>query len=86
MTIPTFSTLKVQWVCLDDWTNLCHDNVLTLLDELVLSFNNRLQKFEILDMSTVGLSAVDKVLNDTFVDLAAQLEIIHEDVLHGDSL
>jgi len=37
-------------------------------------------------MSTVCLGTVDKVLNYTLVDLTAQLEIIHEDVLHGDSL
>lgn len=32
------------------------------------------------------LCAVDKVLNHPLVDLTAQLEIIHEDVLHGDRL
>lgn len=37
-------------------------------------------------MSTVRLSAVDKVLNYTLVDLTAQLEIVHEDVLHRDRL
>lgn len=67
-------------------TYLCHDNVLTLLYELVVSFNNRLKKFKVLDMSPVCLGAVDKVLNDTLVDFIAQLRIIHEDVLHGDSL
>lgn len=37
-------------------------------------------------MSTMRLCAVDKVLNYPLVDLTAQLEIIHEDVLHGDRL
>lgn len=67
-------------------TDLCHDNVLTLLDELVLGLDNGLQKLEILDMPTMRLSTVDKVLNHTLVNLAAELEVIHEDVLHGDSL
>lgn len=67
-------------------TDLSHDNVLTLLDELVLGFHNGLQELEILDVSTVSLSAVDKVLNNTLADLTAQLEVIHEDVLHGDCL
>lgn len=30
-------------------------------------------------------NAVDKVLDHAFVDLTAQLEVVHEDVLHGDS-
>lgn len=67
-------------------TNLSHDNVLTLLDELVLGLHNGLQELQILNMSTMGLSAVDKVLNDSLVDFTAQLEVIHEYVLHGDCL
>ena len=67
-------------------TDLSHDNVLTLLNELVLSLHNGLQELQILNMSTVGLSTVDKVLNYSLVDLTAQLEVIHEDVLHGDCL
>lgn len=67
-------------------TDLSHHDVLALLDELVLSFHYGLQEPEILDMSTVTLSAVNKVLNNALVDLTAQLEVIHEDVLHGDGL
>ncbi len=37
-------------------------------------------------MSAVGLDAVDEVLHDALVHLAAQLEVVHEDVLHGDGL
>lgn len=37
-------------------------------------------------MATMRLSTVDKVLNHTLVNLAAELEVIHEDVLHGDGL
>lgn len=67
-------------------TDLSHDNVLTLLDKLVLGLHNGLQELQILNMSTMGLSTVDKVLNYSLVDLTAQLEVIHEDVLHGDCL
>lgn len=67
-------------------TDLGHDDVLTLLDELVLGFNNSLQELEVLDVSTVSLGAVDKVLDNALADLTAQLEVIHEDVLHGDCL
>ena len=65
---------------------LSHNDVLTLLDELVLSLDNGLQEPEVLDVSPVGLSAVDEVLHHAFIDLTAQLEVVHEDVLHGDSL
>ncbi|TNN41327.1 hypothetical protein EYF80_048501 [Liparis tanakae] len=41
-------------------------------------------ELEVLDVSAVGLGAVDEVLNHSLVDLAAQLEVVHEDVLHGD--
>lgn len=34
----------------------------------------------------MSLSTVDKVLNHSLVNLTAQLEVIHEDVLHGDRL
>ena len=66
--------------------HLSHDGVLTLLDELVLSLDNGLQEFEVLYMAAVRLGAVDKVLHHTLVDFTAQLEVIHEDVLHGDCL
>lgn len=64
--------------------NLCHDNVLTLFDELVLRLDDGLQEFEILDVAAVRFDAVDKVLDHALVDLAAQLEVVHENVLHGD--
>lgn len=51
--------------------HLSHDNVLALLDKLVLSLDNGLQELEILDMSTVGLCTVDKVLNHALTDLTA---------------
>lgn len=65
-------------------TDLSHDNVLTLLDELVLGLHDGLQKLEVLNVSAMSLSAVDKVLNHSLVDLTAQLEVVHKDVLHGD--
>lgn len=67
-------------------SNLSHDNVLTLFDELILSLHDGLKKLKVLDMSTVCLSAVDKVLNHPLVDLTAELEVIHENVLHGNGL
>lgn len=62
---------------------LCHDNVLTLFDELILCFDNSLQKLEVLNITAVCFDAVDEVLNHTLIDLTAQLEVVHEDVLHG---
>ena len=67
-------------------SDLSHDDVLTLLDELVLGLDDGLEELEVLDVSAVGLDAVDKVLHHALVDLAAQLEVVHEDVLHGDRL
>lgn len=34
----------------------------------------------------MSLNAVNKVLDDSLVDLTAELEIVHEDVLHRYSL
>lgn len=67
-------------------THLCHHDVLALLDKFVLGFDDCLQKLKVLDMAAVCLDAVHKVLHYTVIDLAAQLEVIHEDVLHGHSL
>ena len=67
-------------------SHLSHDGVLTLLDELVFGFDNGLKEFEVLDMAAMRLGAVDKVLHHALVDLTAQLEVIHENVLHGDCL
>ena len=65
-------------------SHLSHDDVLALLDELVLGLDDGLEELEVLDVASVGLDAVDKVLHHALVDLAAQLEVVHEDVLHGD--
>lgn len=34
----------------------------------------------------MGLNAVNKMLDNPLIDLTAELEIVHEDVLHGDRL
>lgn len=39
-----------------------------------------------MNVAAVRLDAMYKVLHYAVVDLAAQLEVIHEDVLHGDGL
>lgn len=64
--------------------DLCHDDILTLFDEFIFSFDNRLEEFEVLDVAAVCFDAVDKMLNHALVDLAAQLEVIHKYVLHSD--
>lgn len=64
--------------------NLGHDDVLTLFDELILCFDDSLKEFQVLDVAPVCFDAVDKVLDHALVYLAAQLEVVHEDVLHGD--
>ncbi len=64
--------------------NLCHDDVLTLFDEFILCFDNCLKELEVLHITAVCFDAVDKMLNHALVDLTAQLEVVHEDMLHGD--
>lgn len=68
------------------YTDLSHDNVLTLLDELVLCLDDGLQEFEVVDAASMCLNAVDEMLHHTIINLTAKLEVIHEDVLHGHSL
>lgn len=70
-------------VCIN---HLCHHDILTFLDELVFGLDDGLQKLEVLYVAAVRLDAVHKVLHHTVIDLAAQLEVVHEDVLHGDGL
>lgn len=64
--------------------DLGHDNVLTLLDEFVLRFDDSLKELQILDVAPVRFDAVDEMLDHPLIDLTAQLEVVHEDVLHGD--
>lgn len=66
--------------------HLSHDHVLALFNEFPFSLDNRLEKLDILDISTVGLYAVNEMLDHPLVDLTAQLEVVHEDVLHGHCL
>jgi hypothetical protein len=66
--------------------DLSHDDVLTLLNELALGLDDGLQELEVLDVAAMRLDAVDKVLHHSLIDLTAQLEVIHEDMLHGDCL
>lgn len=67
-------------------TDLSHYNVLAFLDEFVLSLDDGLQELEVVDAAAMCLDAVHKMLHHTFIDLTTQLEIIHEDVLHGHCL
>lgn len=66
--------------------HLSHDHVLALLNEFPFCLDNCLEKLDVLDIPTVGLYAVDEVLDHSLVDLTAQLEVVHEDVLHGHCL
>lgn len=59
---------------------------MTLLNEFPFGLNNSLQELDVLDVSTVSFNAVNKVLHDSLVDLTAELEIVHEDVLHCNRL
>lgn len=67
-------------------TDLSHDNVLAFLDELVLSLDDGLQELEVVDTAAVRFDAVHKVLHHPLINLTTQLEIIHEDMLHGHCL
>lgn len=62
---------------------LLHDHILALADELILRFDDRLQKLEILYMATVNLDAVDKVLHHLITNFVAQVEIVLEDGADG---
>lgn len=65
-----------------DGRHLGHDHVLAFLDEFAFGLDDRLQELDVLDVAAVSLDAVDEVLHDPLIDLAAQLEVVHEDVLH----
>lgn len=62
--------------------HLGHDHVLALLDVLALGLDDGVQEVEVLDVAAVRGQAVDEVLQDAFGDLAAQLVVVTEDVLH----
>lgn len=66
--------------------HLSHDHVLALFDEFPFRFDDGLQELDVLDVAAVRLDAVDEVLHNPLVDLAAELEVVHEDVLHRDGL
>ncbi len=67
-------------------TDLSHDNVLAFLDKFVLSLDDGLEELEVVDTASMSLNAVHKVLHYPLVNLATQLEIIHENMLHGHRL
>lgn len=59
---------------------------MAFLDELVLSLDDGLQELEVVDTAAMCFDAVHKVLHHPLVNLTTQLEIIHEDMLHGHCL
>lgn len=62
--------------------HLGHDHVLTFLDVLALGLDDGVEEVEVLDMAAVRCQAVDEVMQHALRDLAAQLVVITEDVLH----
>lgn len=70
-----------------DPANLCsshlsHYHILAFLNEFPLCLDDGLQELDVLNVPAVRLDAVDEVLNHALVDLAAELEVVHENVLH----
>lgn len=65
---------------------LSHDHVLTLLHIFSFGLDDGVKKVEILDVSSVRRQAVYEVLQHVLGDLAAQLVVVAEDVLHCLSL
>jgi len=63
--------------------HLGHDHVLTLLHVLALGLDDGVQEVEVLHVAPVRGEAVDEVLQDALGDLAAQLVVVTEDVLHS---
>lgn len=62
--------------------HLRHDHVLTLLHVLALGLDDGVEEVEVLNVAAVRGQAVDEVLQDALRDLAAQLVVVAEDVLH----
>lgn len=62
--------------------HLGHDFVLTFLHILCIFFHNGLQELEVLNVSSVCLDAVDKMMDHAVADLIAQLVVVHKDVTH----
>lgn len=67
--------------CLLDY--LCHHHILTAPDILSLSLHNSLQKLQVLNIATISLYAVDKVLDNTIGDFIAQGHIVLENSSHS---
>lgn len=70
-----------------DPANLCsshlsHYHILAFLNEFPLCLDDGLQELDVLNVPAVRLDAVDEMLHHALVDLAAELEIVHENVLH----
>lgn len=62
--------------------HLGHDHVLTLLHVLALGLDDGVEEVEVLNVAAVRGQTVDEVLQDALGDLAAQLVVVTEDVLH----
>lgn len=63
-------------------SHLSHYHILAFLDEFPLCLDDGLQELDVLHVPAVRLDAVDEVLHHALVDLAAELEVVHENVLH----
>lgn len=63
-------------------SHLSHYHILAFLYEFPLCLDDGLQELDVLNVPAVGLDAVDEVLHHALVDLAAELEVVHENVLH----
>lgn len=70
-----------------DLANLCsshlsHYHILAFLNEFSFCLDNCLQELYVLNIPAMCFDTVDKVLNNAFINLAAKLEVVHENVLH----
>lgn len=64
-------------------THLLHNHILAFTQKLILSFDNSLEKFQILDMTTMRLYTVYKMLYNFIVDFVTKRIIILENTTNG---
>lgn len=81
-TSPGSKRLGDAWRISTVKPHLGHDHVLALLHVFALGLDDGVEEVEVLDVAAVRGQAVDEVLQDALWDLAAQLVVVTEDVLH----
>ena len=64
----------------DGSTYFGHDDILTVFDILILSFDDGLQEFDVEHFAAMQFNQVNEMLHVLLGDRLAELNIIHKDV------